>query len=52
MDAEWRRKLLVCKASGDGAEVTEKPQIPIRHDLLDLFDRSELEKYLTAEELS
>ncbi|MDX8146219.1 fumarate reductase/succinate dehydrogenase flavoprotein subunit [Lentzea sp. BCCO 10_0061] len=52
MDAEWRRKLLVCKASGDGAEVTEKAQIPIRHDLLDLFDRSELEKYLTAEELS
>ncbi|MFJ5992476.1 fumarate reductase/succinate dehydrogenase flavoprotein subunit [Lentzea sp. NPDC092896] len=52
MDAEWRRKLLVCKTSGDGAEVTEKPQIPIRNDLLDLFDRSELEKYLTAEELS
>ncbi|MEV6718425.1 fumarate reductase/succinate dehydrogenase flavoprotein subunit [Lentzea sp. NPDC051208] len=52
MDAEWRRKLLVCKANGDGAEVTEKPQIPIRHDLLDLFDRSELEKYLTAEELA
>lgn len=52
MDAEWRRKLLVCKADGDGAEVTEKAQIPIRHDLLDLFDRSELEKYLTAEELA
>ncbi|HUQ61055.1 fumarate reductase/succinate dehydrogenase flavoprotein subunit [Lentzea sp.] len=52
MDSEWRRKLLVCTASGDGAEVSEKPQIPIRHDLLDLFDRTELEKYLTAEELS
>ncbi|MGW6447999.1 fumarate reductase/succinate dehydrogenase flavoprotein subunit [Lentzea sp. NPDC055074] len=52
MDAEWRRKLLVCKTEGDGAVVTEKPQIPIRHDLLDLFDRTELEKYLTAEELS
>ncbi|GGN20701.1 succinate dehydrogenase flavoprotein subunit [Lentzea pudingi] len=52
MDAEWRRKLLVCKAEGDGATVTEKPQIPIRHDLLDLFDRTELEKYLTSEELS
>jgi succinate dehydrogenase / fumarate reductase flavoprotein subunit len=52
MDAEWRRKLLVCKASGDGAVVEEKPQIPIRSDLLDLFDRTELEKYLTAEELS
>ncbi|MEU0879697.1 fumarate reductase/succinate dehydrogenase flavoprotein subunit [Lentzea sp. NPDC005914] len=52
MDAEWRRKLLVCNVDGDGVSVEEKPQIPIRHDLLDLFDRSELEKYLTAEELS
>ncbi|GHH53008.1 fumarate reductase/succinate dehydrogenase flavoprotein subunit [Lentzea cavernae] len=52
MDAEWRRKLLVCTADGDGATVTEKPQIPIRNDLLDLFERTELEKYLTAEELS
>ncbi|WP_394621744.1 fumarate reductase/succinate dehydrogenase flavoprotein subunit [Lentzea sp. JNUCC 0626] len=52
MDAEWRRKLLVCQADGDGASVTEKPQIPIRNDLLDLFERTELEKYLTAEELS
>ncbi|KJK53339.1 succinate dehydrogenase [Lentzea aerocolonigenes] len=52
MDAEWRRKLLVCNVDGDGVSVEEKPQIPIRHDLLDLFDRAELEKYLTAEELS
>jgi succinate dehydrogenase / fumarate reductase flavoprotein subunit len=52
MDAEWRRKLLVCALSGDSAVVEEKPQIPIRTDLLDLFDRTELEKYLTAEELS
>ncbi|MEV6238853.1 fumarate reductase/succinate dehydrogenase flavoprotein subunit [Lentzea sp. NPDC051838] len=52
MDAEWRRKLLVCNVDGDGVSVEEKPQIPIRNDLLDLFDRTELEKYLTAEELS
>jgi succinate dehydrogenase / fumarate reductase flavoprotein subunit len=56
MDAEWRRKLLVCNVSDDsdnsGVTVEEKPQIPIRGDLLDLFDRTELEKYLTAEELS
>ncbi|MDX8029584.1 fumarate reductase/succinate dehydrogenase flavoprotein subunit [Lentzea sp. BCCO 10_0856] len=52
MDAEWRRKLLVCNVSGETVSVEEKPQIPIRNDLLDLFDRSELEKYLTAEELS
>lgn len=52
MDAEWRRKLLVCNVDGDAVNVEEKPQIPIRSDLLDLFDRTELEKYLTAEELS
>ena len=52
MDAEWRRKLLVCNVDGDGVSVEEKPQIPIRADLLDLFDRTELENYLTAEELS
>ncbi|MFS8101593.1 fumarate reductase/succinate dehydrogenase flavoprotein subunit [Lentzea alba] len=52
MDAEWRRKLLVCNVDGDGVSVEEKPQIPIRNDLLDLFERTELEKYLTAEELS
>ncbi|MGI5501718.1 fumarate reductase/succinate dehydrogenase flavoprotein subunit [Lentzea sp. CA-135723] len=52
MDAEWRRKLLVCTTSGEGVRVEEKPQIPIRSDLLDLFERTELEKYLTAEELS
>ncbi|SEQ69030.1 succinate dehydrogenase / fumarate reductase flavoprotein subunit [Lentzea xinjiangensis] len=52
MEAEWRRKLLVCTVAGDVVSVEEKPQIPIRRDLLDLFDRTELEKYLTAEELS
>jgi len=52
MDADWRRKLLVCNVSDDVVSVDEKPQIPIRGDLLDLFERNELEKYLTAEELS
>ncbi|MFD7656900.1 fumarate reductase/succinate dehydrogenase flavoprotein subunit [Actinosynnema sp. NPDC059797] len=51
MDAEWRRKLLVCRLAGDGVEVVEEPQTPIRPDLLALFERTELEKYLTAGEL-
>ncbi len=51
MSAEWRRKLLVCAVQGDGISVTEKPIAPIRPDLLALFERSELQKYLTAEEL-
>ncbi|CAL9590492.1 Succinate dehydrogenase flavoprotein subunit [Actinosynnema sp. ALI-1.44] len=51
MDSSWRRKLLVCKASGGEVSVEEEPQVPIRDDLLALFEHSELQKYLTAEEL-
>ena len=57
MNAEWRRKLLVCSmhegASGGpaGITVTEEPSTVIREDLLALFARSELESYLTADEL-
>jgi succinate dehydrogenase / fumarate reductase flavoprotein subunit len=51
MDPNWRRKLLVCALEGDSVEVTVKDQIPMRPDLLELFDRSELEKYFTEEEL-
>ncbi|GGK68558.1 succinate dehydrogenase flavoprotein subunit [Planomonospora parontospora subsp. parontospora] len=54
MSAEWRRKLLVCAASPDGSEVTveEKVQPAMRGDLITLFDRAELEKYITPEELA
>ncbi|WNV83604.1 fumarate reductase/succinate dehydrogenase flavoprotein subunit [Umezawaea sp. Da 62-37] len=52
MDSDWRRKLLVCAVSGESdVDVVVKPQIPIREDLLELFDRGELEKYLTGDEL-
>ncbi|TQM80289.1 succinate dehydrogenase / fumarate reductase flavoprotein subunit [Saccharothrix saharensis] len=51
MDAEWRRKLLVCTLAGSSVEVVEEPQLPIRPDLLELFENSELQKYLTADEL-
>jgi succinate dehydrogenase / fumarate reductase flavoprotein subunit len=54
MSAEWRRKLLVCGASPDGSAVTveEKVQPAMRDDLITLFDRAELEKYITPEELA
>jgi succinate dehydrogenase flavoprotein subunit len=56
MSADWRRVLLVCAlagdASGERVQVTRQDQIPMRDDLLALFDSSELKKYLTAEELS
>jgi succinate dehydrogenase / fumarate reductase, flavoprotein subunit len=57
MNAEWRRKLLVCSMHEGGTggpagiTLTEEPSPAIREDLLELFDRSELEKYLTADEL-
>jgi succinate dehydrogenase / fumarate reductase flavoprotein subunit len=54
MDPDWRRKLLVCKLSDspvEAVEVVEEAQIPIRPDLLALFEHSELQKYLAADEL-
>ncbi|WP_424536240.1 fumarate reductase/succinate dehydrogenase flavoprotein subunit [Sphaerisporangium viridialbum] len=53
MSAEWRRKLLRCGLTPDG-EVTieEKHQPSMREDLITLFDRAELSKYVTADELA
>jgi succinate dehydrogenase / fumarate reductase flavoprotein subunit len=51
MSAQWRRRSLICAIEGSGIAVTEQPITPIRPDLLALFERSELEKYLTADEL-
>ncbi|MEU8225378.1 fumarate reductase/succinate dehydrogenase flavoprotein subunit [Kribbella sp. NPDC048915] len=52
MSAEWRKKLLVCALDSDGAvNVTEEDQIPMRGDLLELFEVDELKKYLTEQEL-
>jgi succinate dehydrogenase / fumarate reductase flavoprotein subunit len=54
MDANWRNKLLVCSSTPEGADatVTPKDQIPMREDLLELFELSELEKYFTDGELA
>src|ERR1700722_16889291 len=57
MDPSWRKVLLVCSASGDDpivpdVSVVHKDQIPMRPDLLDAFEISELEKYFTDEELA
>ncbi|MET9270931.1 fumarate reductase/succinate dehydrogenase flavoprotein subunit [Kribbella sp. NPDC003557] len=52
MSAEWRKKLLVCALDADGVvNVSEEQQIPMREDLLELFEIDELKKYLTDEEL-
>ncbi|MGH4024934.1 MAG: fumarate reductase/succinate dehydrogenase flavoprotein subunit [Pseudonocardiaceae bacterium] len=52
MDPDWRRVVLACTQDGSGAiEVERKEQLPMRPDLLELFDLDELKKYFTAEEL-
>jgi succinate dehydrogenase / fumarate reductase flavoprotein subunit len=56
MNSEWRKKLLVCTVqSGEGSSgdvnIVEQAQIPMRPDLLDLFEVDELKKYLTEAEL-
>jgi succinate dehydrogenase / fumarate reductase flavoprotein subunit len=52
MSPEWRKVNLVC-ALGDDGRVTlrRQPLAPLRADLMGLFDRDELKKYLTDEEL-
>jgi succinate dehydrogenase / fumarate reductase flavoprotein subunit len=52
MDREWRRVSLICTAAGDGIAVERKENGTMRTDLLALFTRDELAKYLTTEELN
>jgi succinate dehydrogenase / fumarate reductase flavoprotein subunit len=52
MAADWRNRLLVCEVDGEGAKITPKDQVPMREDLLELFEVSELEKYFTDDELA
>jgi succinate dehydrogenase / fumarate reductase, flavoprotein subunit len=60
MDAQWRNTLLVCRAGDDAADAVSVPhinvsraaQVPMRPDLLELFEITELEKYYTDEELA
>jgi succinate dehydrogenase flavoprotein subunit len=56
MDADWRNTLLVCRVDGGDpvvpdVSVTPEAQPPMRPDLLELFELSELEKYYTDTEL-
>ena len=60
MDANWRNTLLVCKTTEAATaeamvpRVTVEPeqQVPMRPDLLETFELSELEKYYTDAELT
>jgi succinate dehydrogenase / fumarate reductase flavoprotein subunit len=52
MDTHWRQLNLICVAAGDGIAVVEQPLTPMRRDLLDLFERDELAKYMSDVELA
>src|SRR5689334_23624810 len=60
MDSNWRNKLLVCKTTAAATAeamvprvtVDAEEQVPMRPDLLEVFELSELEKYYTDAELT
>ncbi len=53
MDRNWRRLNLLCSLGADGRiELTRRDLPAMRSDLLELFDKNELMKYLTEEELT
>jgi succinate dehydrogenase / fumarate reductase flavoprotein subunit len=53
MEPEWREKNLICSVDADETvSVIEQPIIPMRTDLIDLFERDELGKYLTKDEMN
>jgi len=53
MSPEWRKVNLICSIdeAGEHVVLTKQPMPPMREDLLALFDRAELKKYLTEDEL-
>jgi succinate dehydrogenase / fumarate reductase, flavoprotein subunit len=52
MNPEWRKVNLVCVLDGDRVSLTRQPIPPMRDDLITLFDRGELKKYLTEDEMA
>jgi succinate dehydrogenase / fumarate reductase, flavoprotein subunit len=53
MSPEWRKVNLICSVDADGSvSLKRQPITPMRTDLLELFDISELTKYMTEEELA
>ncbi|GAA0718599.1 fumarate reductase/succinate dehydrogenase flavoprotein subunit [Dactylosporangium roseum] len=51
MDPNWRRVNLVCSLDGEDVRLERKPLPVMRPELQGLFERSELAKYMTDEEL-
>ena len=51
MSPEWRKINLMLSMPGDHIQLWRQPVKSLRPDLLELFESSELKKYLTEEEL-
>jgi succinate dehydrogenase / fumarate reductase flavoprotein subunit len=51
MSPQWRKVNLMLTLEDDKIVLTRQPLVPMREDLLALFDRGELKKYMTEEEL-
>jgi succinate dehydrogenase / fumarate reductase flavoprotein subunit len=53
MNPQWRLINLVCSLGDDGDVHLDRKAVPrMRDELIKLFDRTELSKYLTEEELA
>ncbi|MFC7326795.1 fumarate reductase/succinate dehydrogenase flavoprotein subunit [Marinactinospora rubrisoli] len=52
MSPQWRRITLVTRLSGDRIELRRQALPALRPDVIALFDRGELAKYLTEEEMA
>ena len=52
MSPEWRKINLICGLVGNHVILIRQPLAPMRDDLLALFDRDELKKYMTESELA
>jgi succinate dehydrogenase / fumarate reductase, flavoprotein subunit len=52
MRPEWRKTNIVCGLEGDTITLTRQPTPAMRDELIALFERDELKKYLTDEEMA
>jgi succinate dehydrogenase / fumarate reductase flavoprotein subunit len=52
MRPDWRKINLVCALEGDEITIARQPTPKMRDDLIALFDRSELKKYLSEDEMA
>jgi succinate dehydrogenase / fumarate reductase flavoprotein subunit len=57
MSPKWRKVNLICsfdatRAADGGVGLRRQPMVPMRTDLLELFDLGELKKYMTEDELA